>query len=202
MHLGNLAGSSSVYNSRQWQGQVTVTVHDADHNPVASATVRGRWDGAPRDVSCNTNASGQCTFTKNFANRKASSGFTVNNISASKGTWKYYTIEVPAGMALLDINISGGTALMATATAPRKMVPQATGGIARVPVSGADTLLDAAKLVQSLLELLELLLRDSRGDRSRLPARNLARLRRWMRKMTVEWTASTSYFRGSAWAAN
>jgi cyclopropane-fatty-acyl-phospholipid synthase len=37
----------------------------------------------------------------------------------------------------------------------------------------------------SLLGLLELLLRDSRGDRSRLPARNLSLLRRWMRKMTA-----------------
>jgi phosphoenolpyruvate synthase/pyruvate phosphate dikinase len=33
--------------------------------------------------------------------------------------------------------------LMATATAPRRMVPLATGGIAKLPVSGAETLLKA-----------------------------------------------------------
>ena len=37
---------------------------------------------------------------------------------------------------------------MATATAPRKMVPQAAGGIAKVPVSGADTLLKADEVRQ------------------------------------------------------
>ncbi|HET9024512.1 MAG TPA: PEP/pyruvate-binding domain-containing protein [Burkholderiaceae bacterium] len=36
---------------------------------------------------------------------------------------------------------SGTARLMATATAPRRMVPQAAGGIAKVPVSGRDTLL-------------------------------------------------------------
>jgi serine protease len=34
---------------------------------------------------------------------------TVTNISASKGQWKYYTLDVPAGMATLDFNLSGGT---------------------------------------------------------------------------------------------
>jgi len=43
---------------------------------------------------------------------------------------------------------SGGARLMATATAPRKMVPQAKGGIARVAVSGADTLLRANEIRQ------------------------------------------------------
>jgi hypothetical protein len=36
---------------------------------------------------------------------------------------------------------TGDMRLMATATAPRRMVPQATGGIAKLPVSGAETLL-------------------------------------------------------------
>jgi len=35
---------------------------------------------------------------------------------------------------------SGAVRLMATATAPRRMVPQATGGIAKLPASGAETL--------------------------------------------------------------
>ena len=36
-------------------------------------------------------------------------GFTVNNLSGAKSSWKYYTIDVPAGMAVLEIAISGGT---------------------------------------------------------------------------------------------
>jgi hypothetical protein len=36
---------------------------------------------------------------------------------------------------------SGEARLMASATSPRRMVPRPTGGIARLPVSGADTLL-------------------------------------------------------------
>ena len=36
---------------------------------------------------------------------------------------------------------TGDTRLIATATAPRRMVPQAAGGIAKLPVSGAETLL-------------------------------------------------------------
>jgi phosphoenolpyruvate synthase/pyruvate phosphate dikinase len=43
---------------------------------------------------------------------------------------------------------TGAVRLMATATAPRKMVPQSTGGIAKVPVSGADTLLEAGEIRQ------------------------------------------------------
>jgi hypothetical protein len=37
---------------------------------------------------------------------------------------------------------------MATATAPRRLVPQAKGGIARLPASGADTLLGPGEVRQ------------------------------------------------------
>jgi hypothetical protein len=43
---------------------------------------------------------------------------------------------------------SGNVRLMATATAPRKMVPQPAGGIARVAVSGAGTLLGPGEVRQ------------------------------------------------------
>jgi hypothetical protein len=48
------------------------------------------------------------------------------------------------GQAAESLRIDRKTAdarLMASATAPRKMMPQASGGIAKVPVSGRDTLL-------------------------------------------------------------
>lgn len=34
---------------------------------------------------------------------------TVNGITASRNTWKYYTLEVPAGMSTFDVNIAGGS---------------------------------------------------------------------------------------------
>ncbi|GAA0857515.1 S8 family serine peptidase [Aliiglaciecola litoralis] len=39
------------------------------------------------------------------------SGFstTVADVSASRNTWKYYTIEVPAGMSTFDVNIANGS---------------------------------------------------------------------------------------------
>jgi len=43
---------------------------------------------------------------------------------------------------------SGGVRLMATATAPRRMVPQASGGIAKLPASGAETLLTSSEVRQ------------------------------------------------------
>ncbi|GJM09516.1 MAG: hypothetical protein DHS20C11_17920 [Lysobacteraceae bacterium] len=36
-------------------------------------------------------------------------GGTVNNISATTGNWKHYTLTVPAGMGSLDVDISGGS---------------------------------------------------------------------------------------------
>jgi serine protease len=36
-------------------------------------------------------------------------GGTVNNISASTGAWKHYTVTVPTGMSKLDVDISGGS---------------------------------------------------------------------------------------------
>jgi hypothetical protein len=43
---------------------------------------------------------------------------------------------------------TGNVRLMATATAPRRMVPQAKGGIAKLPASGAETLLGPGEVKQ------------------------------------------------------
>lgn len=43
---------------------------------------------------------------------------------------------------------TGTARLMASATAPRRLVPQPRGGIARLPVSGAETLLTAGEIKQ------------------------------------------------------
>ena len=62
---------------------VTVTIHDLGHSPVADATVVGNWSaGANGSGSCTTDASGECSITRNNINRNRSSvTFTVNDVS-------------------------------------------------------------------------------------------------------------------------
>jgi len=57
-------------------------------------------------------------------------------------------VEGQAAESVRIDTASGGVRLMGSATAPRRMVPLATGGIARQPVSGADTLLGANEVRQ------------------------------------------------------
>jgi len=57
-------------------------------------------------------------------------------------------VEGQAAESVRIERASGEARLMAAATAPRRMVPRASGGIARVPVSGADTLLGANEIRQ------------------------------------------------------
>lgn len=36
-------------------------------------------------------------------------GFTETNLSASRGQWLHYTLDIPSGMSALNVNMSGGT---------------------------------------------------------------------------------------------
>jgi len=87
MHIGDLDGTSS--GSGRWTATVTITLHDANHNPVANATVSGNWsNGASGSASCTTNSNGQCSVTKSDISRgKSSVTFTVNNVSRSGYTY-------------------------------------------------------------------------------------------------------------------
>ncbi len=81
MHLGNLTGSSSNVNNRTWQAKATITVHDANHNPVANATVSGGWSSGTSGT-CTTASNGTCAMTTNLNKSRFSSvTFTVNNIT-------------------------------------------------------------------------------------------------------------------------
>jgi phosphoenolpyruvate synthase/pyruvate phosphate dikinase len=57
-------------------------------------------------------------------------------------------VEGQAAESVRVQRATGETLLMATATAPRRMVPQASGGIAKLPVSGSETLLKPAEIGQ------------------------------------------------------
>ncbi len=89
MHVGDLDRAASNVNNSFWRASVTITVHDSNENPVASATVSGSWSGGTSgSASCTTNSSGQCTVQKNLSKSRVSSvTFTVNNVTRSGYTY-------------------------------------------------------------------------------------------------------------------
>jgi hypothetical protein len=97
MHIGDLDGSST--GSGKWTATVTITVHDANHNPVANATVSGKWsNGASGTSSCTTNSNGQCTVSKSgIPKGKSSVTFTVNNVTRPASTYNSAINHDPDG---------------------------------------------------------------------------------------------------------
>lgn len=83
MHVGDLDGSSTNQGST-WTAIVSITVHDANENPVADATVSGTitYNGNSTSVSCLTDNSGQCSVSKSGIPKKnGSATFTVSNVT-------------------------------------------------------------------------------------------------------------------------
>jgi hypothetical protein len=58
LHVSDLDGSSQPV-SRWWRATVTITIVDADLNPVGEATVNGAWNSGGAAV-CVTDSSGRC----------------------------------------------------------------------------------------------------------------------------------------------
>jgi hypothetical protein len=98
-HVGDLDGSRQSFNRKNWRATVTVTVHDANHVPLAGATVSGSWsNGSSGSGSCVTNASGVCSITSsNISINNASATFTVTNITASGYTYQSASNHDPDG---------------------------------------------------------------------------------------------------------
>ena len=98
MHIGDLDGSSNLQNNR-WTAAVTVTVHDANHNPVANAMVSGNWsNGASGTASCTTGSNGQCSVSiSGISKAKNSVTFTVNNITRASSTYAAANNHDPDG---------------------------------------------------------------------------------------------------------
>jgi hypothetical protein len=81
MHVGDLDGSD-VSAGRKWIAEVAISLHDADHNPVADASVSGSWSGVNGGGSCTTDSNGQCTITRqNINTRIATVTFTVTDVA-------------------------------------------------------------------------------------------------------------------------
>ena len=82
MHVGDLDGSNTTQGAG-WTATVTITVHDANHNPLANVTVTGRWsNGTTGTASCTTGSNGQCSVSKAaIGGGKNKVTFTVNNLA-------------------------------------------------------------------------------------------------------------------------
>jgi hypothetical protein len=64
-----------------WQTNVTVTVHDNNHLPVANATVYGTWSGMYHGLAfCVTNSTGSCIITSGKVRLEYPVSFTVKNV--------------------------------------------------------------------------------------------------------------------------
>lgn len=90
MHIGDLDGSSAPGTNGRWNATVLITVHDASENPVSGVTVSAVWsNGISGSGSCVTNASGQCTITKNgIRNNVTSVVLTVTNATKAGFTYQ------------------------------------------------------------------------------------------------------------------
>jgi hypothetical protein len=99
MHVGDLDASATTGSRNRWDVDITITVHDANDNPVANATVNGSWsDGANGSDSCVTNGAGQCTVSKNNLKSNVSSvTFTVTSVTAAGNTYNASANHDPDG---------------------------------------------------------------------------------------------------------
>jgi len=98
-HVGDLDGSTSPAGGGKWNTTITIRIEDANHNPVANATVSGAWSaGASGSGTCVTNGSGQCTVTKNSINKNSSSvTFTVTDVTHATYTYTFGNNHDPDG---------------------------------------------------------------------------------------------------------
>lgn len=83
VHVGGLAASRTG-GKTGWMATITITAHDASHDPVPGATVSGVWTGGySGNSSCTTDASGQCRVTSGSIPKRSSTTFTVTNITGA-----------------------------------------------------------------------------------------------------------------------
>jgi len=89
MFLGGLSADSSEAPRGRWNAAVTVWVFDTQGQAVSGVLVDGAWsNGANGSSSCTTDASGNCTITKQgLKNNVPSVDFSVNNLSLGGYTY-------------------------------------------------------------------------------------------------------------------
>ena len=84
VHVGDLDSAASGDRS-MWSVVLTVTVHNASHQPVAGATVTGAWSGAlSGTATCTTGSDGRCVIASGSVRKRESRvTFTISSIAAS-----------------------------------------------------------------------------------------------------------------------
>ena len=110
LHVGDLDGTKSSVNRKTWSATVTIYVHDANENPLASATVSGVWNnGISGTLSCSTNSLGNCQVSAGSISTNISSAtFTVTGVTKSAYTYVASSNHDPDG----DSNGTAITILM------------------------------------------------------------------------------------------
>ena len=98
MHVGDLDGASTRQGTK-WTANVTITVHNANHNPLANATVTGTWsNGATGTATCTTGSNGQCSVNKSgIRGGRNSVTFTINNVTRASYTYAAANNHDPDG---------------------------------------------------------------------------------------------------------
>ena len=83
MHVGDLEGSKDLKGtSGRWEVFVTVTIHDENCNPVANATVSGKWSSATSGtVSGTTGSDDTVTFSTGNMSGGTEVTFTVTGVT-------------------------------------------------------------------------------------------------------------------------
>ncbi len=98
VHVGDLLGVRVRLGSR-WRADVTITVHDHDHNPIDGALVTGSWSGGVSGPdSCTTWSVGRCAVgSPSMKNGVPSVTFTVESVQFGGVTYDATANHDPDG---------------------------------------------------------------------------------------------------------
>ncbi len=98
VHVGDLLGVRVRLGSR-WRADVTITVHDHDHNPIDGAVVTGSWSGGANGPdSCTTWSVGRCAVgSPSMKNGVSSVTFSVESIQFGGVTYNALANHDPGG---------------------------------------------------------------------------------------------------------
>ena len=89
MHVLRIDMSKTEKGRWRTRAIATITIVDADNNPVSGATVSGHWSGLTSDTDAgNTNSNGEVTLHSNWV-RRASGTFTFTVDDVAKDGWTY-----------------------------------------------------------------------------------------------------------------
>ncbi|MDH7515398.1 MAG: S8 family serine peptidase [Bacteroidota bacterium] len=86
MHVGGYAGYTTSLGVN-WKGNVTVTIHDPDHNPLSGATVTVSWAGGSGTAV--TNSAGQCTISTPSMKKNKTPSVTMTLTSLTAPGYQY-----------------------------------------------------------------------------------------------------------------